>query len=214
MIDLTGQKFGRLVVIKRVENDKYGNHRWLCQCDCKHEVIVLGFNLKTGHTKSCGCLQKEKTIERSTKHGHKKNGKPTREYKSWADMIQRCTNPNDQQWKDYGGRNIKVCKRWLGKDGFIHFIADMGRCPLGCTLERRKNKKGYYLDNCKWATPKEQARNRRNNRYEMYKGKNRLFVELCEEYNMPYMVVYNRFYNYGWTLEEALTTLVGQRRTR
>ena len=209
-IDLTGQRFGRLEVLKRAENDKYGNSRWLCECDCKRKVIAQGGHLRIGDTKSCGCLAKNNAL----KHGHYQKGKTAREYQSWLNMKQRCTNPNHKYWKDYGGRKIKVCKRWLGENGFIHFLEDMGECPPGYTLERRENEEGYHPDNCYWATREQQARNRRNNRRVTYKGKRWLFVELCEEYNMPRGIVYARYYRCGWTLEEALTTPMGEKRKR
>ncbi len=207
-IDLIGQKFGRLLVVERVESDKSGNHRWLCECVCKNEMIVRGDNLKSGHTQSCGCFK----IEKATKHGHTKNGKSDRFYRSWLDMIQRCTNPNNTHWQDYGGREITVCKRWMK---FENFLEDMLKeWKLGLTLERRKNELGYCKDNCHWATRREQARNTRRNRYETYEGKRWLFVELCEEFNMPYKIVYNRYYILGWTLKESLTTPIGQRRKK
>lgn len=210
LIDLTGQRFGRLEVIKRVGNDKWGDSRWLCQCDCKNKVIVLGYNLKKGNTKSCGCLYNEGN---NIKHGHKKNGKGTGIYRSWDGMIQRCTNPNTKGYHNYGGRGITVCDRWL--HSFANFLKDMikGWKP-GFTIERKDKNGNYCKDNCKWATRKQQARNRRDNLCIPYNGKIRLFVELCEEYNMPRNLVYDRFYRYGWTLEDALTTPVGQRRKK
>ena len=143
--DLTGQNFGRLIVIKRVENDKSGNHRWLCRCDCGKEKVIRGSDLKNGHTKSCGCLK--------IKHGHTKNGKPDGIYKSWHDIIQRCTNPNCSNYKDYGGRGIMVCEEWLD---FLNFEKDMikGWKP-GLTLERENNELGYDKENCEWITVQE-----------------------------------------------------------
>ena len=136
------------------------------------------------------------------KHGHGRKGKRTRTYQSWSHMIQRCTNPNYKYYYLYGGRGIIVCKRWMK---FENFLEDMGEKPKGLSLDRKNNNKNYCKSNCRWATPKQQARNKRNNLYVPYRGKNRLLVELCEEHNMPYKVVYNRFYNYNWPLEEALT---------
>ncbi len=211
--DLTGQEFGRLFVLERAENNKWGNLRWLCQCNylAKKKIIVHGSDLKKGHTKSCGCLQKEKLIERSTKHGCTKNKEKTREYISWTNMIQRCTNSNHPRWEDYGGRGITVCEEWMK---FANFLEDMGERPNGKSIERVKNSLGYFKENCKWATPREQNRNSRHNCYVIYQGKRWLFVELCEKHNMPRKVVYGRYYHYGWTLKEALTILVGQYRNK
>lgn len=199
LVDLTGRRFGRLVVIKRVDNDKCNKVRWLCQCDCEKEIIVIGGHLKSGNTKSCGCLQKEKV----TKHGHYKD----EIYRAWQDMKDRCTNPNNKHYRDYGGRGITVCKEWM--DSPENFIKDMGeKWRPGLTIERTRNWEGYYLGNCKWVTIQQQQRNKRNNLYVPYKGKNRLLIELCEEHNMPRGVVWNRIYKLGWSIEEALTTPV------
>lgn len=207
-INLTGQKFGRLEVLERDENDKQNKPLWLCRCDCKNEVIVSGAHLKSGNTQSCGCLQREK----ATKHGHRKNGKQTGFYTIWINMIQRCTNPKHKSYKYYGGRGITVCDEWLI---FSNFERDMGsNWKPGLTIERKDKNGNYCEENCKWATMKEQTRNKRNNCYVTYKEKRWLFVELCEEHNMPYGVVYHRYYNYGWTLEASLTTPVGQRRKK
>ncbi len=206
LIVLTKQKFGRLRVLKWTGKDKWGKSLWLCRCDCGKEKIILGRHLKSGDTQSCGCLQKEKV----TKHGHNKRGKITRTYRSWQSMKDRCTNPNNENYKNYGGRRITVCKRWMK---FENFLEDMGKSwKPGLTIEREDNDGNYCLENCRWATNAEQNKNKRNNRYETYAGKNRLFVELCREHNMPRKIVYNRFYNYGWTLKEALTTPIRGRR--
>lgn len=213
LIDLTGQKFGRLEVLGRVENDKNRHSRWLCRCNCddQNKIIALGANLKSGHTESCGCLGMEETIERSTKHGHTKNGKPTGEYQSWENMIQRCTNPKNKQWKDYGGRNIKVCKRWL--HSFPNFLEDMGKRPPRCTLERRNNNKGYSKKNCEWVTRKEQNRNKRNNHLITCFGKTQLLIEWSEETGIPDYVIRWRI-KHGWTPERALTEPVKKYKKR
>ncbi len=204
LIDLTGLVSGRLVVIKRIENSKSGRLRWLCRCNCKKEIIVLGFNLKNGHTKSCGCLHKEIM----TKHGHWND----KIYKIWAAMVQRCTNSNAKNYKNYGGRGITVCGRWRK---FKNFNEDMGEnWKSGLTLERTNNELGYYRGNCEWATREKQNKNKRNTLYVEHNGKSRLFVELCEEYNMPRKIVYNRYYILGWTLEKALATPVGKRKEK
>ncbi len=146
MINLVGQKFERLVVIKRVENNKWGSSRWLCLCDCDNETIIQGGDLRSGAAKSCGCLRKEKLMKRLTKHGHRTTSKTTATYVSWRAMNQRCTDPNGRQWKDYGGRGITVCEEW-GK--FTNFLEDMGERPNDKSIERINNNKGYCKSNCR-----------------------------------------------------------------
>lgn len=155
-IDLTGDRFGRLTVKYRVERNKKGDSKWLCECDCGQIVKVLANHLKAGHTKSCGCLRSEVSKQRMTTHGMRE----TQTYRSWAGMKTRCLNPNEPRYKDYGGRGIKVCKSWL--NSFEKFLADMGERPSGLTLDRENNELGYFKENCKWSSRKEQSRNRRS----------------------------------------------------
>src|SRR5690242_17959080 len=109
--DLSGKKFGNLTVVEFVGRTDRRQSLWKCLCDCGTEKIILAPSLKTGATKSCGCLNIKKIQERRTKHGGKLAGKPTPEYVVWAAMIQRCTNPKIEKYKHYGGRGIKVCDR-------------------------------------------------------------------------------------------------------
>lgn len=212
-INLIGQRFGRLTVIQWAGKDKWGHSKWLCRCDCnnKNEIIVSGNHLKSGHTKSCGCLHKEKAKINAIKHGHCKNRKATGFYESWHSMIQRCTNPNNKDYKDYGGRGITVCEEWME---FPNFERDNLGWEPGLTIERDNNELGYFPGNCYWGNRTEQNRNKRSNLYVPYRGENRLLIELCEEYNMPYHVVWDRIYRYGWSPEKALTTPVRKKEKR
>jgi len=162
--DLTDQKFGRLTAIKIGCRDKNRAILWLCKCDCGMFTYVSSSSLVRGQSKSCGCFQKELAAIRSTTHGHTK-GKRTSEYLSWSSMLSRCYNKNKKGYHNYGGRSIEVCDRWRGIHGFENFLADMGYKPYPhASHDRIDNDGNYELNNCKWATPQEQAKNRRCSR--------------------------------------------------
>jgi hypothetical protein len=153
MIDLTGQRFGRLMVLhkERAENGLY----WNCICTCGKTSIVYRGNLTAGRTKSCGCGQGD---------GKRKHGQyQSRTYTSWCEMIARCYNPKKQAYRWYGALGVTVCDRWLGPNGFSNFISDMGERPIGKTIDRLESSKNYFPSNCRWATAQEQIANRRPN---------------------------------------------------
>lgn len=153
-IDLAGQRFGRL----RVESYHGTNGRtaeWRCQCDCGRLTITTSHGLRFKGVRSCGCLTIDKTIERSTTHGQSKRT----EYVAWRNMKQRCSNPKSPIYRYYGGRGIRVCEQWAGD--YEAFIADMGPCPSGHTLDRIDTDGHYEPQNCRWATRSVQQRNKR-----------------------------------------------------
>jgi hypothetical protein len=166
--DLLGQRFGRLVVIARDGSTKEGQARWLCQCDCGNTTTVTGNHLITGNTRSCGCLQADVAASMCRTHGL--GDHPL--YSTWADMHERCENPNHPSYKDYGGRGIKVCARWSPVEPFITDIeSTIGARPPDppdwrsnrpyWTLDRIDNHGNYEPGNVRWATPSEQIANRR-----------------------------------------------------
>lgn len=153
LIDLSGQRFGRLVVEVRTGSTN-GHPLWLCVCDCGEITQADTSQLRSGNTKSCGCLRKDVSRAACTKHGLY----GSKAHAVWRAMMQRCYDKNQWHWKYYGGRGIKVCKRW---HKFENFYEDMGDPPLGLTLDRKNNDNGYSKRNCRWSSRKEQANNRR-----------------------------------------------------
>lgn len=164
LIDLTGQKFHRLTVLRRSENNTNGGKpKWVCRCECGNVTEVGGCELKSGTTKSCGCWNKEVARKTLVTHGFSK----TRLYRIWSGMKERCYNPNNKRYADYGGRGIRVCDEWL--HDFMEFrkwALETGydeNAPFGqCTLDRANNNEGYFPFNCVWSTIEQQNRNKRN----------------------------------------------------
>jgi len=204
-INLIGSKCGKLVVIKKLGKDKCGNIIWECKCDCGNRINVISRNLNNNTTKSCGCLKNK------IKHGYSRHGKISKTYKIWSAMIQRCNNPNDPAYKNYGGRNfpIVVCDRWSNKKtGFENFLKDVGEIPKGLTLDRINNNKGYNPNNWRFASRKDQARNRRNNKLYYYNGKKQCISAWAEEYKINKGILRYRIVVLKWSIEKTLLTPV------
>lgn len=165
-IDITGQRFGRLVAIKRVENSASGQTRWLCKCDCGNEVVVQRYALSSGNTKSCGCYRKEFGRVQHKTHGMRGD----RLYATWNMMKQRCTNPHNKAYKYYGAKGVTVCDEWANNyEAFREWAYANGyddTTPLNkhdCTLDRINPFGNYEPSNCRWTNAKVQANNTRRN---------------------------------------------------
>lgn len=200
LLDRTGQIFGRLVVLRRGENG--GDEvRWICLCECGNTALVFAQNLRAGSTQSCGCLQSEVASKRLKTHGCS-NG--TKEYESWHSAKGRCFNKNDKQFRRYGGRGITMCEKW--RTNFAEFLKDMGLCPDGLTLDRINTNGNYEPDNCRWATSKQQCRNRRSNRVLTVKGISKCLAEWSEISGIQRSTIQKRIDDFGWSQEMAVIT--------
>lgn len=200
LIDLTGQRFGRLVVKVRRGSDNWKSSLWLCQCDCGNNCLVSSHNLRTNHTQSCGCLQKEATSRALTTHGYRN----TKLYGVWNSMLSRCQRKNNSAFAHYGGRGISVCDEWRAFDGFLRWSLANGYRE-GLSIDRIDNDKGYCPDNCRWETMKVQANNRRYTLKAEYNGEIRTVAEWADTYGIKYATLRKRLKS-GWSIDAALQT--------
>lgn len=210
--DLTGMKFGRWTILNRAGNDGQRAATWLCRCDCGTERVIRGYALRYGHTRSCGCLQSEQVAGRNRKH----DGSHSRLYRIWNSMKKRCSNPNDPAYKNYGGRGIKVCDEWSKsfsdfRDWAISSGYDENAEKFVFTIDRIDVNGNYCPDNCRWATPKMQCNNRRNNRNIIFRGECHTISEWSSIAGTPQDVIRYRL-KAGWSTERAITEKVRTRR--
>lgn len=195
LIDLTGQRFGRLTVLRRSGSTPAGNARWLCRCDCGIETCPSGATLRAGESMSCGCAAAEAVGNANRRHGM--HNTPT--YHSWRSMHKRCNDPK-RKW--HHGKGITVCESWMF---FSNFLNDMGVRPLGTTLDRWPNREGNYEPgNCRWATAKQQHRNKSNNRLVEFRSEQLCVGEWSERTGLSSAVILYRLKK-GWPVERVLT---------
>jgi hypothetical protein len=203
-IDLTGKRFGKLVVLSADKTTVDGTLFWKCLCDCGKEKSINGGSLRYGKTHSCGCLEDEnrqQLIEARTTHGRSING-TTPTYNSWSHAKARCTDINNTAYNDYGGRGISICDRWL--ESFENFLEDMGTCPKGMSIERIDNNKGYSKENCKWATMEVQNKNRRSTILFTMNGITKCITDWADVLGINRKTVFTRLH-LGWNIKTALT---------
>ena len=186
LIDLSGEKFGYLVVSDR--NPRKGTF-WNCTCQCGNQSVVSTSNLKNGNQTSCGCIRKQKAAARTYRHGMI----GTREYESWMHAKGRCFNSDNAAYLNYGGRGITMCEKW--KNSFEAFYSDMGPCPPKYTLDRKDNDGNYEPGNCRWATRKTQNRNRRDTVMLDYNGETISLRDLAARHGMNFDALRHRYEN-------------------
>ncbi len=207
--DITGQKFGRYTARRYVGMNKRGRAIWEVECECGTVSTALSNSLLTGHTTSCSCLRYERTRAANTKHGFAKRGCKTPEYIIRRGMIDRCENPNNRRWAEYGGRGITICDRW--RTDFAAFLLDVGARPSSKhSIDRIDVDGNYEPGNVRWATAKEQARNKTNNRMVQVGAECVSMAEACERSGIKYGTAMMRLRR-GWSNEDAALTPVGQR---
>jgi len=193
-----------LTVLHDTGERKHRKVVWHCRCDCGTEVDVISGNLTSGHTTSCGCYNRERTVETHTTHGMSRRREQHPIYLAWARMIQRCENPNDPAYKNYGARGITVCEEWHDAKVFIEW-ALANNWEKGLSIDRIDNNGNYEPDNCRWATWKEQQRNKRNNHLITFNRKTQTLAEWAEEVGVKRHVLNNRINVLHWPIERALS---------
>ena len=200
LIDLTGQQFGRLVVLKRAETSEKSKPKWLCRCECGNEVTVIGHSLRSGITRSCGCLRNE-NVGLSPVHG----ASHSRLYKIWDSMKYRCYNSKCQYFHRYGGRGIAICDEW--RDNFVAFrewaLSSGYRDDL--SIDRIDNDGNYCPENCRWATRKVQGNNQSTNHLLEYNGEIKTISQWSEITGIRHDTLLHRI-KLGWSIEKVLTT--------
>lgn len=197
---LLSTKFSRLLLIKDLGYIKQPYVRYgLYQCDCGNQKEIKISSVVLGRSKSCGCLTVIATTKRNTTHGLTNSP----EFKTWMKMKERCYSPSCEEYKHYGGRGIFMDEKW--KNDFATFLKDMGKRPYKMSIERIDNSLGYFKENCKWATHKEQSNNRRSNVNVEYKGQTKTIKQWTEDLNLNYNLTRVRIVKLGWSVEKSFT---------
>ncbi len=186
-------------IVKELKNDRYGNRQMLCECACGNQKAVALSKLTSGNTKSCGCFKSDLRTQENTIHGMAGSNL----YKVWASMKQRCSNPHDKSFNDYGSRGIKVCRQWLDFKAFYKWAIANGY-QKGLTLERLDNNGDYDPSNCTWVPKAKQSGNRRNSRMISFHGETKTLSEWSRCLGLNREMLKYRL-NQGWDVEKAFT---------
>lgn len=186
--DIAGKRFGRLIAIEHIPNHNRKHAKWRCVCDCGKTTYVCLSSLSSGKTKSCGCLTRDRTIQRNIKHG-KVN---SRIYREWKAMRERCYRPGHQYFQYYGGKGIEVCDEWRNNfEAFYDWSMKNGYSDT-LTIDRKDNSKNYSPDNCRWATRQQQANNRTNSLVVAFQGELLPISEIQSRTGESYGQIYRR----------------------
>lgn len=207
-MDLTGDRFGRWIVLERVPEGK--KTKYLCRCVCGTEKLVAHGDLRSGKSKSCGCLKRDLTIRRNTTHNESHH---TRLWRIWNNMRSRCKYPSTAHWNRYGGRGIDVCEEWdVSYESFKNWALVNGYSDE-LTIDRINNDGNYEPSNCRWVTPKEQSLNRSNNHMVEIEGEEKPLDEWSRIFKRNPKTVRDRLKR-GWSYKRALTTPTDERWSR
>ncbi|SQC67333.1 hypothetical protein [Listeria fleischmannii] len=207
--DLTGLRFDRLEVLCLASQDKYYNLYWLCKCDCGTEKVIGGSGLKSGATKSCGCLNKELSRKRKVNLTHGYSNKE-RLYWTWKGMKARCYNTNNTRYQHYGGKGVIVCDAWrYDYQNFRRWALD-NYYEDDLTIDRIDNNGDYCPENCRWATSKEQANNQSRNRILKYKDKTMTMSQWADYLDITYGTMNSRIQR-KWSMERIVNTPIRKR---
>lgn len=200
IIDITGRKFNKLLVIKKNGSDNRKEVLWLCKCECGNFITVPGYRLRHGDTKSCGCNKREMISKANSKHGHSGD----RLYKIWTDMRRRCLNPRRREFKWYGGKGVKITPEW---DSFMCFSnwAEESGYKDNLTIDRIDGDGDYSPQNCRWISISEQQRNRKSNVF--YKGE--CLATWAEKLNMPYKTLWGKIHRHGHEVIDSFLEMGG-----
>lgn len=218
-VDIAGDRFGAIVAIRPTGEIAKSGRVWIVRCDCGREArrtpALLRRRQKLGNQQSCGdrlCPHRVRSPgflpgqQVRLRHGAKRRAGATPEYNTWCKIISRCHDPRDKRFEYYGARGITVCERWRGEDGFVKFLADMGkRPPDKSSIDRKDNALGYSPNNCEWSTSREQNRNKRSNRLVTIGAETMCVTDWSLRNGIPAKTAFSRIYM-GWDLVAAVTT--------